>query len=116
MNLNKIFNSFLEPFVDELLRFWDGIELSVADFSAKKKIRCALLCVACDLPAGRKVCGFLGHSARLGCSRCLKVFPGMVGSIDYSGFDKENWQLRSGTEHTQAALVREEYQKQPHES
>ena len=61
-------NSFLEPFVDELLRFWDGIEFSVADFSAKKRIRCALLCVACDLPAGQKVCGFLGDSAHLGCS------------------------------------------------
>ena len=25
-------------------------------------------------------------------------------SMDYSGFDRENWQLRTGTEHTQAAL------------
>lgn len=68
-------NSFLEPFVEELLKFWRGVELDVAG-SGKKIFRCALLCCACDLPAGRKVCGFLGHSARLGCSRCLKEFPG----------------------------------------
>jgi len=43
--------------------------------------------VTCDLPAGRKVCGFLSHSATLGCSKCLKEFPGAVGNKDYSGFD-----------------------------
>ena len=25
----------------------------------KKQVRCAVLCVACDLPAARKTCGFL---------------------------------------------------------
>ena len=97
-------NSFLEPLVEDLLRFWDGIELSVACSSAKKKIRCALLCIACDLPAGRKVCGFLGHSAHLGCSRCFKRFKGSVGTMDYSGFDRENWIIRTGSAHRQAAL------------
>lgn len=47
-------NPFLEPFVDELLRFWTGVELNVHSFSEQKMIRSALLCVACDLPAGRK--------------------------------------------------------------
>ena len=27
-----------------------------------KKIRCALMCVVCDIPAGQKICGFLGHN------------------------------------------------------
>ena len=31
-------------------------------------IRCALLGIGCDLPAGRKVCGFLSHFTNLGCS------------------------------------------------
>lgn len=31
--------------------------------------------LACDLPAGRKIGGFLGHGALKGCSRCLKSFP-----------------------------------------
>ena len=35
-------NSFLEPLVEDLLHFWDGIELSIPTSSAMKKIRCAL--------------------------------------------------------------------------
>ena len=35
-----------------------------------------LLCyVACDVPVARKTCGFLGHSASHGCSKCTKGFP-----------------------------------------
>lgn len=96
-------NSFLEPLVDELLKFWGGVELDVVGVG-KKKVRCALLCVACDIPAGRKVGGFLGHSARLGCSRCYKQFPGSVGSMDYSGFQRQNWCLRDGAKHTYDSL------------
>ena len=62
-------NSFIKPLVDDL-KLWNGIQFSVASLSCVKKIRCALICVACDLPAGRKICGFLSYSARLGCSRC----------------------------------------------
>ena len=35
------------------------------------------------MPAGQKVCGFLGHSASLDCNKCFKKFPGSVGSKDY---------------------------------
>ena len=76
----------MEPFVVDLLRFWSGMELNVASLGYKKLIHCALLCVACYIPAGRKVCGFLGHNAHLGCSRC---FTGTVGSMNFSGFDRE---------------------------
>lgn len=97
-------NSFLDPLVDELLNFWSGVQLDVAGHECKKKVRCALLCVACDIPAGRKVCGFLGHSARLGCSRCYKEFPGGVGSMDYSGFQPQSWCSRDGAKHTSDSL------------
>ena len=30
--------------------------------------------VACDIPASRKVCGFLSHNASLGCNKCYKNF------------------------------------------
>ena len=85
------------------MKFWKGIELNVVGLGIMK-VRCALLCVACDLPAGRKVCGFLGHNARLGCSRCLKEFRGGVGSMDYSGFERHNWRLRDGCKHVQDSL------------
>ena len=71
----------------------------IALSNCRKVIRCAVLCVACDLPVGRKLCGFLGHSTRLGCSKCLKEFPGQVVCMDYSGFDRYNWRLRSSAKH-----------------
>ena len=37
-------------------------------------LKSGLLCVACDIPAVRRVCGFLGHMAKLGCSKCTKEF------------------------------------------
>lgn len=55
--------------------------------------------MACDIPAGRKVCGFLGHSAKHGCCRCLKAFPGTVGATDYSGFDQSKWTPRTNSGH-----------------
>ena len=96
-------NSFLEPLVTELQQLWTGTDLNVHSQCAKKKIHCALVCVACDLPVGRKVRGFLSHNARLGCSRCWTQFSGTVGSMDFSGFDREQWRLRSGSEHKQLA-------------
>ena len=96
-------NTFLDPFVTDLKKYWNGVELNVASLKCTKLIRCALLCVACDILAGRKVCGFLGHNAHLGCSRCYKRFSGTVGAMNYSGFDRTNWPLRSGTKHTDDA-------------
>lgn len=81
-------NSFLEPLVSDLLQWWTGVEFSVYSHTPRKIIRYALLCVACDLPAGRKACGFLSYNAKLGCSRCWKIFSGSVGSMDFSGFDR----------------------------
>ena len=97
-------NSYLEPLVDELLQFWEGIELTVATEAVPKLVQCALVCASCDLPAGRKVCGFLGHAAAYGCSKCKKKFPGTIGCMDYSGFDRENWEKRSGDLHRRDAL------------
>ena len=84
-------NSFLTPLVSDLLKLWSGMDMEIESLKSVKKIRCALMCVACDIPAGRKICGFLGHNARLGCSRCLKEFLGGVGAKDYSGFDRQCW-------------------------
>ena len=96
-------NAFLDPFVTDLKRYWNGVELNVASLRCRKIIRCALLCVACDVPAGRKVCGFLSHNAHLGCSRCFKRFSGTVGAMNYSGFDRNNWPPRTGARHANDA-------------
>ena len=91
--------AFLGPLVKELLDFWHGVEISIQSLQKSVSVRCALLCVACDIPASRKVCGFLGHSANLGCSKCLKRFPGGVGSKDYYGFDRTIWPERNVDDH-----------------
>lgn len=113
-------NSYLEPLVKELKTFWGGVELHIANMPVSKVVRCALVCASCDLPAGRKVCGFLGHMAKYGCSKCFKQFSGSVGRMDYSGFNREEWIKRTNERHRQlvqglarstskSALQRNEY-------
>ena len=100
----KSLNEFLQPAVDELQALWEGARLKSSLSSIPLMFRAALLCVSADIPAARKLCGFKGHSAYRGCSRCLKVFPGGFGEkTDYSGFDRENWPSRSNREHRQHA-------------
>ena len=91
------FDLFLEPLVAELNEFWCGVKLRVS--SIEQNVKCALLCISCDLPAGRKVCGFLSYNARLGCSKCLKEFSGPVGNKNLSGFDRSKWASRSDEKH-----------------
>ena len=59
-------------------------------------VRAMLVCVSCDLPATRKVCGFQNFNARLGCSKCLKEFPtvNFGKKPNYGGFKCEKWPLR----------------------
>ena len=92
-------NQFWKPLVDDLLKLWHGVTMTVYGSVKDCIVYAALLCVACDLPAGRKACGFLGHSATLGCSRCKKHFPGPVGNKDYSGFNRESWTPRNVNQH-----------------
>ena len=92
-------NTYLTPIVVDLLALWRGVSFTVADNSTAT-IRCALLCIACDLPAGRKVCGFLSHAANLGCSKCYCTFSsGVFGKRCYAGFERTLWVPRSNERH-----------------
>ena len=94
-------DGYLKPLVDELNELWDGKELKLYNATSTKLVRCALLCAACDLPAGRKLCGFLSYSAHKGCSRCLKDFKGTVRDMNYSGFERDTWSKRNVVEQRQ---------------
>ena len=96
-------NTYLQLLVDELKELWDsGIEVKVG--SKVVEVKAALLCVACDVPAARKVCGFLGHNARLGCSKCTKPFDcPRFGKVLYCGF--EDWPLRDEQCHRKNAQM-----------
>lgn len=98
-------NQYLRPFVKEMLQYSTGVMMNVYGQKDNQTVRCILFGVACDLPAGRKSCGFLGHSARHGCTRCLISFPGSVGSMDYSGFDRDNWKSRTNSDHRAAVKL-----------
>ena len=102
-------NSYLTPLVEELEDLWYGTMLtaSLPSGSIPIRIRAALSCIACDIPASRKVCAFLCHNAKLGCNKCLKIFPQREGQgkstvTVYGGFDRANWNLRSNKQHREA--------------
>ena len=90
-------NSYLEPLIDELELLWDGVVVTM-----DKRKRFGLpSCIACDVPAARKVGGFIGHKGKRGCSRCLKEFKvERFGDYpDYSGFKKCDWEPRTHALH-----------------
>jgi hypothetical protein len=95
-------NSYLGPLVAELQEAWDTGFCAMSSQQVPITIRLALSCIACDIPASRKVSGFLGHTASLGCNKCLKKFNVSFGqSSDFSGYDTETWTLRTGEMHRQ---------------
>ena len=75
----KSLNRLLNPAVDELNALWKGVKVNTHNSpSSTVKIQAAVLCFGSDIPAA-KLCGFLDHSARRGCSHCYKEFPGGFG-------------------------------------
>ena len=68
-------NTFVNTLVDELKALWRGVKVKTKRAPTQgAKVRAALICCAADIPAARKLCGFVGHSANLGCSHCHKFF------------------------------------------
>ena len=97
-------NSFLKPLVDDLISLWtDGITVSSPDSPHPITVKAALICVACDIPACRKVLGFYGHMSRAGCSKCTKLFDFSGTKIDFGGFSE--CPLRSEHDHRQQAFA-----------
>ena len=93
-------NSYLWPLVDDLLGLWrKGIKIDT------NTVRAALLCIACDLPAAHKLCGFLSHSSHHACSRCKQYFPydQELGKMIYAGFSQSH-SPRTQSEHKSAGV------------
>lgn len=55
--------------------------------------------MGCDIPASRKLCGFLGHGATRGCNKCMKQFEGGIGEKSYAGFNFSEWEMRDAKSH-----------------
>ena len=56
-------------------------------------LHAAILFFSSDIPATRKLLGFVGHAATLGCSKCLKKFSSLKGrqKRDYSDVVRADW-------------------------
>lgn len=92
--------NIISPFVSDLSKLSHGKVFSVCS-GGTCVIRCALLNTACDLPPGRRACGFFSFSANLGCSRGYHNFGTSIflRKQNYSGFDQQAWQFRSNVWH-----------------
>lgn len=92
-------NSFIEPLVEELREAWHGFSLKSYKSKTPVIFKLVLLCVGCDIPASRKLCGFLGHGATRGCNKCMKQFEGGIGEKSYAGFNFSEWEMRDAKSH-----------------
>lgn len=93
-------NSYLAPLVQELQQAWDTGFTIRDSTNTLVTIRLAISCVVCDLPASRKVCGFLGHNSTFGCNKCYKKFLSSgLSNVDYSGYDCGSWTCRNNRSH-----------------
>ena len=88
----------LAPLVDELKGYSTGFRVCSPN-GTQITVRVMLTCISCDIPAVRKVCGFLSHSSKLVCNKCYKVFEGTPGEHDYSGFNRSSWKVRTAEDH-----------------
>ena len=92
-------NSYLAPLVQELNELWFGQYIKT-DSNASIFIKVALALITCDIPALKKVSGFLGYAAVLGCSRCLKRFDYVDGRQCCGGFkDQLSLTMRNNQQH-----------------
>ena len=114
---SKTMNTYLAPLVKDLKELWHGVIMYDAHSQSQVVVRAALLCTACDIPAARKVSGFVGHNALHGCSKYFKTFPtaSFGDKPDYTGFDRTLWEQRSMESHRRHSLEHKESQTAQHQ-
>lgn len=101
-------NHYLRPLVKELNDLYLGVKMLTSDHPEDPvTVRAALLNVACDIPAARKVSGFTSHNSTRACYKCDRTFTTFQGTthIDYSGFDWRYWQLTTYQQAVNSARI-----------
>lgn len=79
VSLHRI-NHYLALIIDELKSLWDGITLNrIYECQEEKNIQATLILVSCNMPAARKICGYV--SALVSCHLCEKRQIMRIGSI-----------------------------------
>src|ERR1700722_70958 len=83
-------NNYLYPIINQLNRLWDGYCIKTHEYNNGRFIRGALIGCSSDVPASRKLCGFI--SARIACYRCHKTANFVNNQPNFGGFaDFDNW-------------------------
>lgn len=99
VSLHKI-SHYLAPIVNELESLWNGITLRhTYEHEEGRNIRAALILVSCDIPAARKICGYV--SALVSCHRCEKKANYENRQHNFAGMDDiDEWFIpRSSNQH-----------------
>lgn len=98
-------NNYLDLIVDELLELYEGIQINTPLYPSGNTVHAVLFMVNADIPACRKVAGFLGHASALACNLCNRKFNLVEGKVNCTGgYDSfESWNLRSNRSNSEAA-------------
>ncbi len=97
----KVIQVFLAHINLDINTLYDGVTFqNSSSISGYTTIRSVIGCIACDLPATSKVCGFANFNANHGC-KCMKTFTTTTfgSKPSYGGFNYDNWCIRDITTH-----------------
>jgi len=89
LKLHEI-NNYLYPIVNQLNKLWNGYNVITHEYINGRFIRGAVIGCSSDVPATRKLCGFI--SARIACYRCYKSANFVGNQPNFGGFeDIDEW-------------------------
>ena len=77
-------NHYLCPIINQLIQLWDGYHIKTHEYNNRCLIRGAIIGCTSDVPATRKLCGFI--SARVACYRCHKLANFVSNQPNFGGF------------------------------
>lgn len=63
-------NIFLQPFLENLERMKNGVELDVTDLGCKSNVKVIPICSTCDLPAKALFLNMKQYNSTWGCHKC----------------------------------------------
>ena len=86
-------NHYLHPVVNDFLTMWSpGVYYSQTDGHRNGRlVRCAIVCVVCDLPAARKTTGFVSFAHNHFCAICECTLK----ENGYHDFNPASWTRRT---------------------
>ena len=83
-------NHYLYPIINQLNQLWDGYYIKTYENNIGRFVRGAIIGCSNDVPAARKLCGFI--SARIACYRCHKSANFVGNQPNFGGFaDFDEW-------------------------